>query len=572
MIRSASRRFRSRGAADALWALALLALPWLLYRGALDLWWTEDDFFQLRYALGYGPADYGLDPEVWRRLPNRVLSPLLFVSYDLDLALFGLDSAAFYAHQIASITLAAAALYALLRLWLSPLWAGAGGLLFLLGPPTASLASHLMVRHYPEAVALGLAAAACWVLAVRSPGRGKSLALTLASALLYLAASSAKEIAVPLPFLLVLVPEGTWKRRLRLLLPHAFALAVYSVYRIWMLGTPLGGYGFAVTVADWPRLAAGLPVKIGRELAGGTPAGWLLLSGALVLLALLALSSRRAAILLVAGAALALLPVLPVSTAMAPRYAVAAWLALAAALPFGVRALVLGLGNTQPAAGRRRLLGLLVLALVLGAGLAANRSAWAYHHARAERMRAETRGFLELGPGELLRHPLGPPASMEELRRFAREVLGRPAPGGWFYDDLYLCQQGMTELADQTVHGYDPATGRLVDLSVELPALAREHCAGIRRQAPLEVVLRHQGDGVLAWELGPYADAPGSGYAFVLDHGRLRYEVPREAAFHLGALPEIALRVRYDSAQGWVTYSPELRLDLAPGAKVRWRR
>ena len=59
----------------ALAAPALLALPFLLYRGALGLWWSEDDFFQLRYALGHAPLAYGLDPEVWRLLPNRVLSP-----------------------------------------------------------------------------------------------------------------------------------------------------------------------------------------------------------------------------------------------------------------------------------------------------------------------------------------------------------------------------------------------------------------------------------------------------------------------------------------------------------------
>src|SRR5690606_32227588 len=63
------RPTRRRALLDALAALALLTLPLLLFRQALGLWWMEDDFFQLRYALDHGPLAYGLDPEVWRRLP-----------------------------------------------------------------------------------------------------------------------------------------------------------------------------------------------------------------------------------------------------------------------------------------------------------------------------------------------------------------------------------------------------------------------------------------------------------------------------------------------------------------------
>ncbi len=574
-----SDRFaRRRALLDALAALALLALPFLLYRQALGLWWTEDDFFQLRYALDHGPLAYGLDPEVWRRLPNRVLSPLLFASYDLDLALFGLDPKAFYAHQLVSIGLAAAALFLVLRLWLPRPWAGLGALLFLLGPPVASLAPLLMVRHYPEALALAAAAAGAWVVAVRR-GRRELAGL---SALLYFAAAAAKEIAVPLPFFLGLLPEGTRRRRLGFLLPHAVALALYTAYRFRMLGTPLGGYGFATTPADWPRIALTLPWKAGRELAAGGGWGWAALAVLLVPTLLLAHRSRHAALLLAAGLALALAPVLPVSVAMEPRFALVAWLVVAEALPFGLWALVRRARAAEREERPERLgpSGALPAALALAAALLLYAGAWTGlrgeegHLDRAERMSAESRGFLDLGPGALLRRPLGPPASMEELRRFAGSVLDRPALGNrlgdWFYDDLYLCGPGGEPAPPPgPVHGYDPSAGRLADITEEIPTLARAYCSAIRWTAPLEAELRPEPDGVLAWQLGPYEQGH---YAFVLDHGRLRYDLPRKGAFHLRGLRGITLRVRYESPEGWVTYSPELTVDLAGDTPHRWRR
>lgn len=143
-------------AGDLLAVVVLICLPWLLYGDALELWWSEDDYFQIRYTAEHSPAAYTFDPAVKAKLPNRVLSPLLFASYDLDLALAGLEPAAFYAHQHAALGLAALALYGLLRLWLGARWAALGGVLFLLGPPIASLAPLLMVRHYPESLVLAL--------------------------------------------------------------------------------------------------------------------------------------------------------------------------------------------------------------------------------------------------------------------------------------------------------------------------------------------------------------------------------------------------------------------------------
>lgn len=554
-------RLRARRAADLLAVFLLLALPWILYGQVLGLWWSEDDFFQLRYALDHGPAEYSFEPEVWRRLPNRVLSPLLFVSYDLDLALFGLDPEAFYGHQLVSIGLAAVALFLVLRLWLSVGWSLLGGAVFLLGPPVASLAPLLMVRHYPEAIALGLLSAWAFGLAARRSG-GAAMGLTALSALLYLAAAAAKEIAVPLPAALVLLPEGTPRRRLFLLAPHAAVAAVYAVYRTWMLGTPVGGYGWAILPGEWPGLVLSLPGKVARELAGPSPWGWAALALLLVAVLLHALRSRRAVLLLGIGLLLAWLPILPVSQELTSRLAATSWLVLAAAV-----AVAAGRVIQAAAPAPRRIAGAMLLALALVATLAGDRAAWADRLALAERRSVETRGFLELERGDYLRRPASSAPAMAELERFARSVLGRPAAGGWFYDDLFLCRRRRPSI--RALWAYDAEAEALVEITPELPSLRRRHCSTIRRRAPLQASFRPRKGGVLTWTLGPYDDGT---WSFVLEEGRLRYDVPREGAFGLGRTERLTLRVRHDSPEGWVTYSPPLPVKLAPEEPLDWRR
>jgi hypothetical protein len=553
-------------AADACAALLLAGLPWLLYSGALDLWWTEDDFFQLQYALGHAPGEYAFDPDVWRRLPNRVLSPLLFVSYDLDLALFGLSTTAFYAHQLVSVGLAGAVLFLVLRLWLPVAWSFLGGSLFLLGPPIASLPPLLMVRHYPEAVVLGLLAVGAFVLAIRRRGATAAL-LTLVSALLYLAASTAKEIALPLPALLAVLPAGGPRRRILLLTPHAAVASLYVVYRTWMLGTPFGGYGWAAPPGDWPGVLAALPAKLARELAGPSGWGWAALLAIALPVSGCLVRSPAVRALCATGLLVAWLPIAPVSIEMKPRLALASWLLVAVAFALATRRLA--------AAGPGRGVVAFLVAFVCLAAFASNRSAWSQYLGQAQRKSVENRGYLELGRGDFLRHPASSPPAMAELDKFARNVLGRPVEGGWFYDDLFLCRgPGAPGRAGkrpvvESLWTFDRQAMALTEITSRLPSLRRVHCASTRRQAPLEASFRALDGGILLWSLGPRHDGR---YAFVMAAGRLRYDVPREGGFRLGARDGLTLRVRYEAPSGRVTYSPRLSVDLEPGSSSVWRR
>ncbi len=641
--RSGSPALPRRVLGEAAVAAALFGLAFLLYGRAAGLggpgfWWSDDDSFNLQFLATFGPAEIALDPAVWQRLPFRMLTPLLFLSLQLDAALWGLAPAAFYLHQVAALGLAGAALYAVLRLWLPLPWSAGGAALFLLGPPVASLVPLLAVRHYVEALLLGLLATAAFVIAVRR----KSIRWSLASAILGFVAMTAKEIAVPLPALLVLLPAGTFRERLRAALPHAAALALYLVYRLWMLDTLVGGYGFVVLPGSWPELLFSLPGKAAAQIAGGAtrgPAGWALLAvwlAALVLAA--ALPGRadaghpprilpplppglRAIGLTAAGLLLALLPVLPVSHEVAPRYALPVWLVVAVSLvAAGCRlagddgrpalaapltaATGTGAGHAASAVARPSAAGLAgmlpsppggravgpvrrlrqaaalgLAATALGSAGLAHRAAWAAEVARAGRKAAENRFALRMAPADLLRAPLDRPASLRGLGWLRERQLGLPPAGGWFYDDLYLSSPAA---AGKRAWGYDPAAGRVVEVTGRIPALRSRHRAAWRQDAALAATFTALGasgasGAAVLWELGPYPDrgggdgGDGGGYALVFGDGLEVNEVPRRAGFQR-RVGKTTLRVRYTAPAGWVTYSPELVLDFAARPAIRWSR
>jgi hypothetical protein len=546
-----------RAAAEAGAALALAAAAWLLYGPVLRLWWTHDDFYHLRYLITHRPGWYLFDAAGFRELPAKVFTPLLFLSLDVDRRLFGLDPRAFYLHQLVVFALAPAVLYGVLRFWLPRLWSAAGAWIFLIGPVTASLAPLLMVRHYVESVLLAALAVGAWGMALRRrPERG-AWGLAWLSAALYFAASMAKEIAVPLAVLLPLLPEPAGslpvglRERLRLALPHAAALALYLGLRYGAIGTLLGGYGF---IAPPSGLALELPGKLAAELMAGRFT-WMtavlcaaLTAGVLSLLP----RSRRAAGIAGLALLLAVLPVLPVSTRMEPRFAVPAWIVLSVAFAAGGSRL-----------GRRA--GAVLALAACASGLWVNRQDWSRRFASVERMSAENRALLDLRAGDVLRQPLTLAASLKELRWMRENVFRRPPGGRWFQDDLYLCvHRGSLG----KVWGYDSDQRRVVDLTARIPALRARHCSSIRSGAPLSASFRVSG-GDLLWDLGPYQEGT---FWFVLRDGAEIFEMPRSAGFNVQGITALPLRIKYESPAGWVTYSPELRIGIADGLRVRWSR
>ena len=560
----APRRPATEFVPDLAAAAALIAALILLYHQVLRLWWTHDDVFVLHYVSEHRPWQYCLEPQVWRQLPMRMLTPLLFLSMHLDLGLFGADPRAQYAHQLAAAALAFLGFYAVLRLWLPPATAALGTGVALAGAPAASLMQLPTTRHYLEGLVLAALSIVFFVRALPRPSREAErpprpgvLALSL-SALCYLAASLAKEVFVPLVLFFPWLAPGGVGRRLRLSAPHFGAFLFYLGWRLYMLGTLAGGYGWSVGAADLPRLAAALPLKMVRAMIGPSPrAGTLLLAALLTGAVAACYRRRRAALLLLAAAAAATGPILPASTEMEPRWAFPLWLILAAALAFGCDRLAHGHRGSRAAA-------VLLATLAAIAAVAANRQGWAESYAAAERTSVENRALLGLPAGEYLRHPAGPPASLHELQWLRQAYLGQPAGGGWFFDDLFLC----TLPPAARVREYDPRSRRVEDITARAPGLRAGHCGSIRENAPLSAdLLLAQGN--LRWRLGPY---PSGNYSLVVAGGQDAYPVPPAGGFQVPALSAVTLQFHYASPAGWHTYSPPLSVKAGPGGHVVFAR
>jgi len=212
---------------DALIVVAIILTVALLYRKVTRLWWTWDDAYHLHRAVELRVIDYFIDGSVWLSMPSQLFTPLLGASYDAELSLFGPNSVPFYVVQLTELAILAVALAFALRLWMSRAAAACASFLFLTGTVVTVMAMQLMVMHYIQSVILSIAGAALFAMAMRS---GRKLPGIL-SAALYLLAMLAKEIAVPLPAVLLVLPERDFRARMRAIWPHAVAAVVYFVWR-----------------------------------------------------------------------------------------------------------------------------------------------------------------------------------------------------------------------------------------------------------------------------------------------------------------------------------------------------
>lgn len=530
------------GAAAAVAVAAVLAVP-----GTRGWWFAEDDFFQVRWVAKHSFLEILGSPETWAELPMRLLTPGLFLSLKLDHALGGLTAAAYRLHQLLVWAAVAALLFLLLRLFHARLDALGGTVVALSGPAVTGLLPLLMVRHYVEGLALALTALALYVLALRRQERMPPWALL--SALAFAGAALAKEVFVPLPLVLMALPVATWRRRARLAIPHAAVLLAYPLYRRFLLGEWVGGYGLAPDPADLPRLWFVLPFRLlGQAAEPGGAAATLLVGVALMALGVCLVGNRGSRLLAVALLIACLTPLLPAATSPSPRLAAVPWVALAAALP----SVAAGLTPRRKA---------VAWSIVVGLAVATHLQAWPATRATADRLQAENQAFLRLGPSDLLRQPASPPEALFELSKWKREILGGDPGPGWYADEVHLCDKPRPP----SIWQFDRDSGTVVQRTEEAWREALDHCGAIDRRAPLSARFAWRG-GRLRWELGPYDQGT---YRLVVNDGVVAPEMPRVASFRRESGP-LSLRVRYDSPAGWFTYSE--RIEVAPESEIAWTR
>jgi hypothetical protein len=537
-----------RKLADALLVAAILLTVALLYRKVTRLWWIWDDTYLLHIVSEHRVLDYFADGSVWLSMPQQLFTPLLTASYDAELALFGLNPAPFYVVHLVELAAIAVVLAFALRLWMSRAAAACASFLFLVGTPVAVMAARLMLMHYIESVILSIVAAALFAHAMRS---GRKLPAVV-SALLYLLAMLAKEIAVPLLPVLLILPERDLRARLRAVWPHGIALIIYFAWRYAILGK-IGGYVWTFGPGQIPLLLLRTAARIfgtfaGPRLAIGIPFVLIILIGTL-----LRLRSRFSVLAIAIAFGAAIGPIIPVAMFYDHRFAWCAWICTAIVFAAG----------TDTLRNRRLALSLMIAAPLAGAMV--NRQQWKSEFTLAKRMSDEGRVFTDLAAGDFIRMPAITPGMMFQVAWFKEFLQHRPAGTLWFYDDLYLCSGPRP----RRVFGFDERTKEVREMTAEIPAIASHYCASFRLNEPLEIHAHfNERRHLLTWDLGPY----DNGYTFVSGNGFLAYEVERHGGLQLFGMKDVTFRVRYRSPLGWVTYSPELSIDFSRDRDLTWRR
>lgn len=521
-----------RALPDAVAIGALVALQIALYRKVLWLWWILDDSQLLHTILQYSVRDEFFNRAVW---PQQLFTPFMYTAFEAEWARFGFDPSRWYVVDLILVCIATAVLYAAVRMFLGVVPSFAAAAIFIAGTPLCSLIAIVSGVHYFLAILLGSLSVIAFVLAIRR----ESAWWAALSALFYFGALLSKEIAAPLPLVLAFLPRA----RIRFLSGHALALILYFAWRRAVIGAFLGGYGFVTEANEWPVLLWHLPWKVIRVFSGPK----LVIGVALLALIVAAIVWRARTLLLLASLAAAFGPVLPVMKMMEPRHVLMVWLVLSVALAAALR--------KQPA--------LLAAALVLV--IVVNRQEWAREFRYRLQLSNEGRAFMDLPPDAILRRPLTPPPNMRELAWLKTNVLHRPAGAMSIHDDFFFCTN---ELGPRRVWQYDAASRWIVDVTPQIPEIARRWCSSIRT-APLSASFHHRGQ-VLRWELGPYEDGK---YSVLIADGIEAWELQRRRdALNLPDLQKLSLRVRYDSPEGWTTYSPVIDLDFMKQPDMTWRR
>jgi len=549
-ITSDKKEHRNFSIYDTVSFLFLALIIGGFYGDVIHLWWTYDDTQILKHAILYHPREYFLQPRIWQEFTPRFLTPLLIFSFDADIFLFGLKPQWFYVHQLIVIWLCSSMLYFILRKWVQRPFAFLGAALFLLGSPVAVIAQQLMTRHYVDGLFFALVSL---YLFMKSLEKSK-IGWACGSALAYALSMAAKEVYVPFAFLLIAMPQGEWKHRVKYLTPHFVLLLLYVGWRFWMLGTPLGGYGGAISAKN----AVLLPYNhffVGQKSILGITAGIAVLTASIVFLAK---NWQRAFFILWTGV-LVLVPILPVAHFAAPRFFLVAWIAVVFFLFFIIRFFWCN-GLTG------KILSAVLSLIVILHTVSDSRNTWRDHFSSARRLSTEgTFIFSAARPNDLLRQPDFEGHYFKGIQ-WLKSYGGTPASGRWFYDDIYLCEH---DLSGKRIWQYLRPERRLVDITGSIEGIAKAYCNRIRYDAPLTIRAVYSRNAA-SWELGPYSDGH---YAFLTGDGMTRMEAPPTGSMRVHFNTDVTFRIRYESPEGWITYSPDLIVSFKDDrAEVNWKR
>ncbi|MFT4671813.1 MAG: hypothetical protein ACI945_001153 [Pseudohongiellaceae bacterium] len=540
----------------------LLLLTFLVFGDVLSANWRADDTQILAHALKHSVLDNFFNPEVWRQLSPANLTPWVVASFEIDLLLFGLSPLGFYTHQLVAIFLVAIACFVLLRLWLEQRFAFAGALIFMLGLPTTVAANNLMTRHYVEGLLFACLAVYFCVRYLRQ-GQSKHLVVAVAA---YVIAISAKEIFVPLVFLIPLLAEGPYRYRVKAFSAFLIVSAAYTLWRGFMIEGLVGGYtapsqflnaDYLLTIL---RFMIGIPALLLGEY-------WPVLSLFYLLALALAVSkSKRAAVVVLGVLALELLPLVPIASisgiSYPGRYYLLIWFTFCFSVGFCFKAIEGALLNKATSVQSKLVLLVLISAVVVYLLTSRHQFANAIAASNAE-FDVQAEFIWEEGddkyfvPSNRLLSAFWFVRGLQEMKGFDRVDSSMP---NIILDEMFLSD------TTQPLHEFDYDCICMLDVSETLKSRIEIQQELTDHEGAMRIEMSFQ-NNVFKWNFGPYID---NDYYIFSDYiGVVRFPSQGEFLFYDIEGP-LEVRVGHFPPNGLKTYSDIMLIEQGAAA-VTWQ-
>lgn len=527
--------------------LGLIFATFIIHGGAMDNWWSHDDTQILKHAFQFSPYQYFFIPEDWRALIPFSFTPLLTLSYDLDLALFGFEPRGFYIHNLLIIGLCAYLFYLIAGQWLKPGFAVGGALLFLIGPPIVLAAQQLMVRHYIEGLLFYLLS---FFLILKGLRAGNTQWHGGLAGFTFAMAAAAKEIYVPLGFIAFLLPIGNLRDRLSAGWPILLVMALYAPWRWFMLGDPIGGY---TPIEALPSVSPSSMLSQFIQIPdllftnfGVLTAGMIFFYGYYRLIQDRQWYVLAVTLIICILLAMPLLPLAATSSLVTERYFIAIWAAV-----------VMGLSVILNNASQKKylrivsffLFGILFISAYQKSytlSLTLQEEQIVYFSQGKKILNSSDNDIIILFEDILSHYSFG----LMELRK----AMNKDSPGPLLVSDE--SQIYNVELADRNIWRFDAQKKEMVNISEKTRSLIQAWQEGLK-PLPLEINVRYDlNQRTISWDF----KSPNAGSFFYISPSKQKQQVGHQGTVRMESPPSGCFRIRFNAFNGGIAYTPLLSL------------
>lgn len=539
----------------------MAAFTYWLYKNSLYAFWRFDDGAHLLFATTYSPSQYFFDPEITRQ-QSLFLTPWNVFFYKINLWLFGFNPEGFYFHQIILLWLASFGTFLLLSLWISSVgWRIFGSVLFLVGAPTSHIANELMTGHYATGLVFTVSALYLYMRSLRE----QRLDFAIFGALLYLLATSCKEVYVPVAGILLFLPEGSLSVRLKYSAPFGIAALSYVFWRFTVLGTllsgydPNGGYDFHLVWASFIHF----PIL----LFGESNLGKVVI---ILILLLISYETYREELnwnLVSAAIVLLLSPLIPLMFSPGirepGRYLFFIWWSISVFVTF--------LCSRAWESGKGKKTLLLIGLLLISASFKNSREETVKVLDAANLLEKSYSFLLSSNSRQIFLVPDFDPNLIPYFNLvlsgmvFAEKKLNPTSPvRAEIISDVGYFENLSPK--DFSIWRYDSSCRCIAEVTDQVQRDISEYRQRLAEK-PLSINLSLRG-AIISWKFGPYSHGV---YEVILDNIGT-YRLPIKGEHSYASEKPLDGYIRYESPEGWVTRSPKFHLDSTHNPSWIWSR